>query len=371
MSCLGSDGRSAGPVEAAVLDRLEGRGEAGALVCQLNNSDLGTTTSEGSASASIFALRSTRIGQELDRFAQAHVVGEATAEAQLLQEFEPAEPLLLIAAQLAAEAGRLVGRLDADASFELVAQFEEFRVVIGLGLGGQQRVEQRDGVRREADVVLRRAWPGSPEATTARPTARAGCRASRRRGGPSCRRGPGRPAGRGGGSCGRRNRCRPAARTSRCSSGRETGGRSAGGLFCRRRALASRRRPARGPPGPARGRGISMSRPVRRGSSRRRKPWSTSGQPGLLFALFVPQDAAAERPLGNGPLRARGADHRAHVIEQDVPLQPVAVQQGAAGARSMRWGTGSQVTSSSRSSSGRSSRGKAGMSSRRSMNSCS
>ena len=46
--------------------------------------------------------------QDLDRLAQAHVVGQDAAEAEPLEVVEPAQPLALIGAQLAVEArGRI------------------------------------------------------------------------------------------------------------------------------------------------------------------------------------------------------------------------------------------------------------------------
>ena len=45
-------------------------------------------------------------GQDLDRLAQTHVVGEDAAEAEPLEVIEPAQPLALIGPQLAVEAGR-------------------------------------------------------------------------------------------------------------------------------------------------------------------------------------------------------------------------------------------------------------------------
>ena len=45
-------------------------------------------------------------GQHLHRLAQPHVVGQAAAEAEVAQEVQPTESVLLIAAQLAAEPAR-------------------------------------------------------------------------------------------------------------------------------------------------------------------------------------------------------------------------------------------------------------------------
>ena len=49
-------------------------------------------------------------------------------------------------------------------------------------------------------------------------------------------------------------------------------------------------------------------------------------RPALLLALFVSHDAAAKRPLDDGPLRTGGPHLRSEVIERHVSLQPIAVQ---------------------------------------------
>src|SRR5439155_26995560 len=52
-------------------------------------------------------------GEHLDGLAQAHVVGQATAETELPEEVEPAEAVALIAAELALEPGGRIRRPDA------------------------------------------------------------------------------------------------------------------------------------------------------------------------------------------------------------------------------------------------------------------
>ena len=70
-------------------------------------SDRGTTTSEA---ARVLGLRSgvrARVSSSAstcDGFADAHVVGQAAAEAESLQELHPAEALALIMPQFAGEA---------------------------------------------------------------------------------------------------------------------------------------------------------------------------------------------------------------------------------------------------------------------------
>src|SRR5690606_15914221 len=91
--------------------------------------------------------------EHLDRLAEAHVVGETAAETELAQELEPAEPLLLIAAQLAAKAARRCGRAHAAEARKLAARLLERRVERGLGLGREQGVEQAGLTAREPQVL--------------------------------------------------------------------------------------------------------------------------------------------------------------------------------------------------------------------------
>ena len=51
-------------------------------------------------------------GEDLDRLAQAHVVGQDAAEAEPLEVVEPAQALALVGPQLAVEARRALERLD-------------------------------------------------------------------------------------------------------------------------------------------------------------------------------------------------------------------------------------------------------------------
>ena len=94
-------------------------------------------------------------GQDLDRLAQAHVVGEDAAEAEPLEVVEPAQPLALVGAQLAVEARRRVERDDPLELAEVLADLLEGRVDLDLGLVGQQRVEHAGlgGVEPQAAVL--------------------------------------------------------------------------------------------------------------------------------------------------------------------------------------------------------------------------
>ena len=87
-------------------------------------------------------------GQDLDRLAQAHVVGQDAAEAELLEVVEPAQALALVGPQLAVEARR---RRRAPrpprTGGAFCADLLEGGVDLDLGLRGQERVEQA-GLRR-------------------------------------------------------------------------------------------------------------------------------------------------------------------------------------------------------------------------------
>ena len=94
------------------------------------------------------------VGEHLHGLAQAHVVGEDAAELELLEVVEPAEPLALIRAQLAAEAG---GGLAGDEAVELgqgLADLAEGHVDLDLRLRREQGVEQPGLGPAEADAAL-------------------------------------------------------------------------------------------------------------------------------------------------------------------------------------------------------------------------
>ena len=85
--------------------------------------------------------------QDLDRLAQAHVVGQDAAEPEPLEVVEPAQPLALIRAQLAVEARRRVERHDPLELPEVLPDLLEGGVDLDLRLGGQERIEHA-GLRR-------------------------------------------------------------------------------------------------------------------------------------------------------------------------------------------------------------------------------
>ena len=80
--------------------------------------------------------------QQLDGLAQAHVVGEAAAPLELMQELQPAEALALIGAQRAVEAGGLRVGLDPGEARQPRAGCAERRVALGLGQRREQGVDQ-------------------------------------------------------------------------------------------------------------------------------------------------------------------------------------------------------------------------------------
>jgi hypothetical protein len=82
-------------------------------------------------------------GQHLHGLAEAHVVGEASAEADLVEKPEPAQPIALVRPQLAAEAARLAARFDRGRGGEPGAQLAKRRVDLDVGQRGQHRVEER------------------------------------------------------------------------------------------------------------------------------------------------------------------------------------------------------------------------------------
>ena len=96
-------------------------------------------------------------GQDLNGFAEAHVVGQASAEAELAEEIEPAEAVLLVRAERADEGfGGFLGG-DAAEIAELGAEVLEGGIDGGMGLGFQQHIEHAGLGPREADGLLARS----------------------------------------------------------------------------------------------------------------------------------------------------------------------------------------------------------------------
>ena len=141
-------------VGAAVLDHLQLRGEVRRLLDPVvDHAPRGDDERRqlGRLGGRAVGLQQ---GEHLHRLAEAHVVGQHAAEAELAQEVEPAEPLALIAAQLAAEALELSLRLDALEGLELVAQVGEGAIDVGRRHGRQQRIDEQGLRGQEAQAVV-------------------------------------------------------------------------------------------------------------------------------------------------------------------------------------------------------------------------
>ena len=80
--------------------------------------------------------------ERLDRLAEAHVVGEAAAQAHPFEEREPAEPFPLVVAQCALKAFRFILGLGTFAAGQLIANPFEGFVDVRLRLARQERVEE-------------------------------------------------------------------------------------------------------------------------------------------------------------------------------------------------------------------------------------
>src|SRR5262245_18330907 len=91
--------------------------------------------------------------QKLNRLPQPHVVGQAPAETEALQELEPTDPGPLIGTQFPGETRGLGHGLDARKLADLTPQLVEALVEAHRLLGRQQGVEQAHLRAREADMV--------------------------------------------------------------------------------------------------------------------------------------------------------------------------------------------------------------------------
>ena len=87
------------------------------------------------------------------RLAQAHVVGEAPADAELLEECEPAEALALVAAQRPIERRRRVERTDAVEVAQPLSRPREGVIPAHLRLRLEESVEERRLGRLESHVI--------------------------------------------------------------------------------------------------------------------------------------------------------------------------------------------------------------------------
>src|SRR5580765_5056766 len=92
--------------------------------------------------------------QNLNGFAQAHVVGQAAAEAEALEEKQPGQAVALVTAQLAGEVRRWLGGLDTGKIDEFPAYPREYRIDGDGGLAGKQSVQQPGLRPREAQMFF-------------------------------------------------------------------------------------------------------------------------------------------------------------------------------------------------------------------------
>ncbi len=109
-------------IDAGVIEDAQPRGEARGLALPVEDERARRDDDRRAGSRRVRLLRSALLrrrtallpacgeeGEHLHRLPQAHVVGEAAAEAEAREEVQPAEPLALVAAQLAVEArGRVL-----------------------------------------------------------------------------------------------------------------------------------------------------------------------------------------------------------------------------------------------------------------------
>ena len=156
-------------------------------------------------------------GEHLDRLAQAHVVGQDAAEAELLEVVEPAQALALVGAQLAVEARRRRRPAATPSNWRSVSRtFSKAASTLDLGLRGQQRVEQAGLRRAEPEVAVLGGPQVGEHAVLLEPLLgeHAHRAVAQRR--PSSRPGGRRRGGRAGSRSGRRSRPGRRARTSRC-----------------------------------------------------------------------------------------------------------------------------------------------------------
>jgi len=148
---------ASGPVDARVVEHPQPGREAGGFLLPVEDQRPRDDHQRRPGPLALLAPRLEE-GQHHDRLPEPHVVGQATAEAEPAKEVEPADPFPLVGAELAREAGRRVDCGDAVEASQLVAGPGEYFVAGGLGLRGEERVQQTDLGPAESEVpVLRNA----------------------------------------------------------------------------------------------------------------------------------------------------------------------------------------------------------------------
>jgi hypothetical protein len=119
-------GRVPGPVEARVLQHAQAGGEAGGLRPPVEDERAEDDHQRGWPARPLAAFAASppglEQGQDLDGLPQPHVVGQAAAQAELLEEVEPSQALALVVPQLAAEAPR---RIPGNYALEAAELFSE------------------------------------------------------------------------------------------------------------------------------------------------------------------------------------------------------------------------------------------------------
>ena len=130
------------PFQPGILKNFELRRKLGRFLLPVKHQRLGNHD-ERRKVAAVFLLNAVlQQGEHLNRFAEAHVVGQAAAKAELLKELKPAEAFPLVASQFALEIFRLCRRFDSVKRPHAVAQGEELLVVVDGVLRDEQRVDQ-------------------------------------------------------------------------------------------------------------------------------------------------------------------------------------------------------------------------------------
>ena len=131
---------------------------------QLKTSDRGTTTSDG-LTAWPAARSSRRVSSSASTCAVLPTPMSSARQPpkrEAAQELHPAQALALVIAQAGPRSRRAARRHRRPETAQLLAHAGEGLVAAGLGLGGQQGIEQSGLAPAEADVIVLAAFPGRP-----------------------------------------------------------------------------------------------------------------------------------------------------------------------------------------------------------------
>src|SRR5256885_8531018 len=80
--------------------------------------------------------------QDLDRFAQSHVVGQAATKTETLEKKQPTQPFALVAAQFAGKLRGRIGRHHTAKAAQLLAHPREYRIDSDRRLSSEQSIQQ-------------------------------------------------------------------------------------------------------------------------------------------------------------------------------------------------------------------------------------